>query len=76
MQADSASFMMIIAISDVGAASACLQVVFEDASGRYTMFDFGPIGGDVHVGGPNLRPTGKRKRVKGEVRHTQVRHAA
>jgi hypothetical protein len=53
------------------------MVIFEDASGRFQMFDFGPLGGDVHVGGPRLggsEQSSKRRkgRVQGEVRHTKV----
>ena len=54
-----------------------MQVVFEDASGRLEMFDFGPLGGDVHLNAPGLQCSGngnkRRKRsVQGEVRHTKV----
>ena len=66
--------------SPVSASPVCppnMQVVFEDPSGRLEMFDFGPLGGDVHVNAPGLQCSGssnkRRKRsVQGEVRHTQV----
>lgn len=52
------------------------MLIFEDIQGSLTMFDFGPIGGDVHVGGPDLQsPTKqpKSKTVAGEIRTTEVR---
>jgi hypothetical protein len=64
------------------------MAIFREPTGRMIMFDFGPVGGDVHVDlHPCLRPTqtstasiqdGKRKQkhrkkaVQGEVRITQV----
>jgi hypothetical protein len=37
------------------------------------MYDFGPVGEDVHVGVPALQIDSRRKFVQGEVRHTKVR---
>lgn len=51
------------------------MLIFEDAQGSLLMFDFGPIGGDVHVGGPDIQASSKQpksKSVAGEIRKTQV----
>jgi hypothetical protein len=56
------------------------MMVVRDARGRCTMFDFGPVGGDIHVGGgsPHLTdragtgPTPSRSSAPGEIRRTQV----
>lgn len=52
------------------------MLIFEDTKGGLTMFDFGPVGGDMHVSAPTLQGAStpsKSKAVPGEVRHTQVR---
>lgn len=57
------------------------MVIFEDTAGRLQMFDFGPLGGDVHVGTPRLlgseKNSSKHRKgcVQGKVRHKQVRTA-
>ena len=51
------------------------MLIFEDAKGSLSMFDFGPIGGDVHVSTPDLQGPSeqpKSKSVAGEIRYRQV----
>jgi hypothetical protein len=56
------------------------MMVVRDARGRCIMFDFGPVGGDIHVGGGSPRltdpagmcPTPSRSSAPGEIRRTQV----
>jgi hypothetical protein len=58
------------------------MMVVRDARGRCTMFDFGPVGGDIHVGSPSLQLSGcsaaagtlpHKSSAPGEIRRTQVR---
>ena len=65
----------LVAASASFYGSLDMQVVFKDDSGRLEMFDFGPLGGDVHVNAPGLQCNGNKRRkrsVQGEVRHAQV----
>lgn len=65
----------------VDAGICHFMFILRDPRGKLTMFDFGPIGGDVHVGipaggadAPKQGKPSKRKSksVQGEIRITQV----